>query len=183
LDIGNRALQLLRSKIPGAEFHIYGDGASKLQLMQLAEELGLKEAVHFYNPVNVEDVPDLIAEADIGVVPKRADSFGNEAYSTKIMEFMAVGVPVVVSDTRIDRYYFDKTIVRFFESGNPEKLADAMFELLNDCELRRTLTKRASEYVLANNWGTRKDAYLRLVDKLCGAPNAASLSAIGTTAV
>jgi phosphoribosylanthranilate isomerase len=30
----------------------------------------------------------IVANADLGIVPKRADSFGNEAYSTKIMEFM-----------------------------------------------------------------------------------------------
>ena len=60
--------------------------------------------------------------ADLGIVPKRANSFGNEAYSTKIMEFMSLGVPMVVSDTKSDRYYFDDSVVRFFESGNPEVL-------------------------------------------------------------
>ncbi len=35
--------------------------------------------------------------ADLGVVPKRAEGFGNEAFSTKILEFMACGVPVLVS--------------------------------------------------------------------------------------
>jgi glycosyltransferase involved in cell wall biosynthesis len=41
--------------------------------------------------------------ADLGVVPKRNDPFGDEAFSTKILEFMAMGVPVIVSETRIDR--------------------------------------------------------------------------------
>ena len=66
-----------------------------------------------------------LANADLGVVPKRADSFGNEAYSTKIMEFMSLGVPVVVSSTKIDRFYFDDSVVRFFESGNADALATA----------------------------------------------------------
>jgi glycosyltransferase involved in cell wall biosynthesis len=66
----------------------------------------------------------------LGVVPKRADSFGNEAYSTKIMEFMSLGVPVIVSETKIDRYYFDDSVVRFFQSGNSDALADAMLEVM-----------------------------------------------------
>ncbi|NJL72862.1 MAG: glycosyltransferase family 4 protein, partial [Candidatus Competibacteraceae bacterium] len=77
-------------------------------------------------------VAEIMAAADIGVVPKRANSFGNEAYSTKIMEFMAVGVPVIVSSTRVDRFYFDDSVVRFFESGNVEALTEAMDELLSD---------------------------------------------------
>ena len=43
-----------------------------------------------------------MAAASVGVVPKRSEGFGNEAFSTKTLEFMACGVPVIVSRTRID---------------------------------------------------------------------------------
>ena len=108
-----------------------------------------------------------MASADLAVVPKRADSFGNEAYSTKIMEFMSIGVPVVVSDTRVDRHYFDDSVVRFFPSGNPDALADAMFNVLTDATTRRAMVDAAFEYVDRNCWDRRKQAYLRLVDSLC----------------
>ena len=85
----------------------------KPALINLASELGLNGNVRFFPPVRVTEIAKIMANADLGVVPKRADSFGNEAYSTKIMEFMAVGVPVVVSSTKIDRYYFDDSMVRF----------------------------------------------------------------------
>jgi len=42
--------------------------------------------------------------ADLGIVPKRKDNFGNEAFSTKILEFMAMSVPVIVSDTMVDKF-------------------------------------------------------------------------------
>ena len=64
-----------------------------------------------------------MANADLGVVPKRADIFGNEAYSTNILEFMSLGVSVVVADTKIDKYYFSDSVVKFFHSGNEEDLA------------------------------------------------------------
>jgi glycosyltransferase involved in cell wall biosynthesis len=168
VDIAIRAFEKLHRHLPQAEFHIYGDGNMKLKLMSLAEELGLNGSVRFFQPLGIREIAPVMANADLGVVPKRADSFGNEAYSTKIMEFMASGVPVVVSKTKIDSFYFNDSVVRFFESGNEENLAEAMGELLSSPELRRSLVMRANEYVAGNNWAKHKVEYLQLVDSLCG---------------
>ena len=41
------------------------------------------------------------------------------------MEFMALGIPVIVSRTKIDSYYHDDSMVKFFESENADQLAEA----------------------------------------------------------
>jgi glycosyltransferase involved in cell wall biosynthesis len=133
----------------------------------LARELGLNGSVRFFEPMPLRKIAAVMANADLGVVPKRADSFGNEAYSTKIMEFMALGVPVVVSNTKIDRYYFNDSVVRFFESGNVEALAEAMIEVLSDGPKRQAMISRARDYAVQNGWESRKADYLKLVDDLC----------------
>jgi len=167
LDIAIRAFQKIAHQLPHAEFHIYGDGNMKDSWIALALELGLAEKVRFFEPLPVHEVAEIMANADLGVVPKRADSFGNEAYSTKIMEFMSLGVPVVASATKIDRYYFDDSVVRFFESGNPDALAAAMTDVLRDGPKREKMVSLASDYVAKNSWETRKGDYLKLVDDLC----------------
>jgi glycosyltransferase involved in cell wall biosynthesis len=101
-------------------------------------------------------------------VPKRADSFGNEAYSTKIMEFMSLGVPAVVSKTKIDQFYFNDSVVRFFESGNVEALAAAMLDVLQNPELRARMVNNASAYSDLHSWKRRKADYLKIVDDLIG---------------
>jgi glycosyltransferase involved in cell wall biosynthesis len=169
LDIAIRAFATLKRKLPDAQFHIYGNGSSKCQLMALAEELGLNESVTFFEPLTLRAIARVVADADLGVEPKRADSFGNfgnEAYSTKIMEFMSVGVPIVVSATRVHRHYFDESVVRFFESGNDTELAQAMYEVLTDSQLRASLVRNANEYVACNSWERHKSGYLQLVDTL-----------------
>ncbi len=168
VDIALRAFTAVSREFPTAEFHIYGDGIMKPALVALASDLGFNGRVKFFEPVAIADIARVMANADLGVVPKRADSFGNEAYSTKIMEFMSLGVPTVVSSTKIDRYYFNDSVVRFFDSGNPDALATGMVALLRDPDLRRTYAARAAEYVQANCWETRKPDYLRLVDSLGG---------------
>ena len=167
VDIAIRAFEKLHRRLPQVGFHIYGDGNMRPKLISLAEEMGLNGSVRFFQPLGIRDIAPVMANADLGVVPKRADSFGNEAYSTKIMEFMASGVPVVVSKTKIDSFYFNDSVVRFFESGNENDLAEAMGELLSQPELRRGLVARANEYVASNNWAKHKAEYLQLVDSLC----------------
>ncbi len=167
LDIAIRAFRQVIATLPEAELHIYGDGPARTPLMALARELGLNGSVRFHQPRPVREIAGVMADADLGVVPKRADSFGNEAYSTKIMEFMALGVPVVVSSTRVDRFYFDDSVVRFFESGSVDALATAIVEVLQDRGATQARVVRASAYARSNCWETRKQDYLKLVDDLC----------------
>src|SRR6266566_1432990 len=166
LDIAIRAFQKISPKLPQAEFHIYGEGNMKNSLVSLSRELGLEGKVRFFAPVALRQIAEIMANADLGVVPKRADSFGNEAYSTKIMQFMSLGVPVVASKTRIDEHYFDDSVVRFFESGDPDALAEAMLEVLSDAGVRRRLIAHATEYAARNSWESHKAGYLELVDSL-----------------
>ncbi len=167
VDLAIRAFAAVVAVLPQAEFHIYGDGNRRDELISLTRELGLDHAVHFHAPVPSREIAPIMAQADLAVVPKRADSFGNEAYSTKIMEFMALGVPVVASATRIDQYYFDPSIIRFFESGNVPDLADAMISLLRDPEARAAQARRARTYADRHTWQQMEPAYFRLVDRLC----------------
>lgn len=166
LDIAIRAFHKLHQQLSRVEFHIYGDGNMKAELMALVQELGLNENVRFFNPMPIRQIAKVMAEADLGVVPKRADSFGNEAYSTKIMEFMCLKVPLVVSRTKVDSYYFNDTLVRFFESGNPDDMAQAMHAVLTNEQLRNRMIERGAEYAKVNSWEKHKSRYLDLVDRL-----------------
>jgi glycosyltransferase involved in cell wall biosynthesis len=166
VDIAIRAFKGVSARVANAEFHIYGDGNMKEALIRLTAELGLQEKVRFFNPLPVREIADVMANADLGVVPKRADGFGNEAYSTKIMEFLSLGIPVVVSSTRVDRFYFNEQVVRFFESGNEQALEESLIELLTDPAKRQSFSHRAKDYVAKEEWGIRKADYLDLVDRV-----------------
>lgn len=168
LDIAIEAFAEFRKHVPNAEFHIYsgGGGDKKAALVALAESLRVGESVKFFDGISLERMPELIANADLGVVPKRADSFGNEAYSTKIMEFMSQGLPVVASRTKIDSFYFDDRTVHFFTSGDSAAMAKAMHEVFEDEELRAELVAHGYEYSERNNWDQKKQEYLNLIDAL-----------------
>lgn len=168
VDIAIEAFARVREKVPNAEFHIYcgSGGVMQTELRTLAKELGLEDSVQFKKNVPLDEMAQVIANADLGVVPKRADSFGNEAYSTKIMEFMSQGVPVVVSRTKIDEFYFEEGVVHFFDSGDIQAMAEAMLDVIENKDLRESLSRRGYEYVERHGWDQKKRQYLDLIDSL-----------------
>jgi len=166
VDIAIGAVKVLRDTVPNLKLWIIGDGPDRDELQDLVRRHHLEDRVVMTGPVPLEEVAQIMADVDLGIVPKRSDSFGNEAFSTKIMEFMAMGVPVVASNTRIDRYYFGDGVVQFFDSGSPEDLATKILTLVQHPDARTALRDRGDEFIRKNNWGVKKQEYLTLVDRL-----------------
>jgi glycosyltransferase involved in cell wall biosynthesis len=166
LSIAIEAFAEVKKQMPQAELHFYGGGDKSitLELEGLSQRLGLDESVRFNGSVPLDAIAQIIANADLGVVPKRADSFGNEAYSTKIMEFMSQGVPVVVSRTKVDTFYFSEDTVHFFTSGDTRALSTAILDVAKDEKLRSKLIAHGLEYAERNGWDGKKKEYLDLVD-------------------
>jgi glycosyltransferase involved in cell wall biosynthesis len=166
LDIAVEAFALLN--MPNAEFHLYGGGGGDTgrDLRLQVTRLGLDGKVKFFKDHSLDGIAEVIANADLGVVPKRADSFGNEAYSTKIMEFMSQGVPVVASRTKIESFYFSDAVVHFFVSGDSKSMADAMRQVIENKALRESLIAAGYDYVDQNSWDRKKKDYFELVDFL-----------------
>ena len=171
IDIAIRALALIRDQVPQAEFHIYGSGEQLNPLKALVEELGLEKRVFLMGTKPLHEISSVIENADLGVVPKRSNSFGNEAFSTKILEFMSLGVPVVVPDTAIDSYYFNNSVVKFFHANDEKSLADAILLMIKNPELRQKFSRDAAQFVLKYSWDMNKDTYLNLVDSLVQSSN------------
>ncbi len=171
LDIAIHAFAKISKSLPQAEFHIYGEGPSKSTLLDLIKELGLEEKVKMPVTRPLREIAQIMATANLGIVPKRKDNFGNEAFSTKILEFMAVGTPVIVSDTMIDKFYFNNSTVKFFQSGDVDDLARCMREMIEIPEARQRQIENATRYVKTVDWSAKQHEYLELVERLAN-PNA-----------
>jgi glycosyltransferase involved in cell wall biosynthesis len=164
LDVAIRALAKVKDVIPQADFHIYGTGNTLEDLIKLIKELGMEDRVLFYPFMPIWEIAQVMENADLGVVPKRADSFGNEAFSTKTLEFMALGVPLLISDTAVDRYYLNDRIVTFARSGDIDDFAAKMVQLVRNPEACQKQVENANEFIKLNNWDLKKSEYLNLVD-------------------
>jgi glycosyltransferase involved in cell wall biosynthesis len=169
LDVAIEAFDMIASKVPEAEFHIYGRGTELENLKELVHLKGLEDRVLFLSPLPIESIAEIMSSADLGVIPKRNDPFGGEAFSTKSLEFMSIGVPVVMSATKIDRYYFNDSIVKFFEPDDTESLASAIYEMILNEKIRKKYAKNAQKFAEKFSWREKEQEYLDIVDYLvCG---------------
>src|SRR5579864_5668918 len=167
VDVAIAAFARIKDQMPHAEFHIYGEGPAKESLIQLAWNLGLRDRIFFHGLIPTEEIVKVMANTDLAVEPKRAGSqFGNEALSMKIFEFMAVGVPLVVSRTRIHQYYYSDSLVKYYDNDNEEQLAASVLFLRENPSVRERQIANALKYVQANSWEMEKNRYLGIVDSL-----------------
>jgi len=171
IDIALEAMAIVKNECREAKLEIYVRSSNPTyheELVKLIDRLNLNGSVSFFNPVPMEEMGKILSRASIGVVPKRGGIFGSEAFSTKILEFMATGVPVIASKTKIDEYYFDDSMVMFFEPENPLDLARCILELYRDGDKRKSLVKNGYEFIEKNYWETKSQVYLDRVKELIG---------------
>jgi glycosyltransferase involved in cell wall biosynthesis len=166
VDIAVRAFGMIASQAPQAEFHIYGSGEQFDVLAALIEKLNLQGRVMLKGTRSLEEIAGIMENCDLGVVAKRSDCFGNEAFSTKIFEFMSLDVPVIVPNTTIDTYYFNDSVVRFFQANDDQSLAQAMLEMIRNPQARREIVRNAHEFIQGYTWDKNRSIYLSLVDSL-----------------
>jgi glycosyltransferase involved in cell wall biosynthesis len=166
LDIAIEAFARIHRQMPGAEFHIYGKGPALAQLVRLAVDAGVANAVKFNDPIDVKEIAGVIASASAGIVPKRSDGFGNEAFSTKTLEFMACSVPLIVARTKIDDYYFSDSLVNFFTPGDTSDLARVLLDVYSHPEDQAARVRAAAAFASDFSWQQRYIDYRSLVDSL-----------------
>jgi len=79
---------------------------------------------------------------------------------------MAMGVPVIASDTLVHKHYFDETLVQFFRSEDAADLADHILLLRKNNSLRSRLVANSFKFMKEYNWENKKHLYHSMVDAL-----------------
>ena len=134
-------------------------------LKQLTHQLGINKYVRFHTPVPRSEIPKLIRDADIGVVPKRSARFADTALSSKLLEFAYMGKPIVVSRTTASEYYFNENKVRFFEPEKIEDLCRSITQLAQKPEMRKDLSTNVKIFNKEHNWDRYKRIYFELLHR------------------
>jgi len=166
LRVALRALPSLRKEIKGLKLQIIGEGDGLPGLVGLAKELGLTDCVDFKAFMPMEELLPIILDADIGIVPILLDDFTKYMLPVKLMEYVALRIPVICSRTETIETYFDDSMVRYSAPGNVMELSEHILALYRSPALRERLTASADRFNREYRWEQQKQLYYQLIDDL-----------------
>lgn len=136
-----KAAARLHKFFPKVRFLIVGDGPLRVEMEALAKSFGLEKNLDFIGSVN--EPLKIVRDFDVGVITSESEGFCNA-----ILEYMASGVPVVVTDA----------------GGNSELVEEGKNGFLYPVGDVKTLVQRI--VTLLENPGLRKEIGKRNIDKI-----------------
>jgi len=125
----------------------------------IKERLSKYKNVTFFKSVKAHEVPELLSKYDLGIIPYMMDEVNKNIYPLKINEYLAAGVPVVM--TAFANLIDFKSIVKVADNKAHFKSCIEN-ELKNDTD---AFIQDRIEFARANSWENRADEFGAILKK------------------
>lgn len=165
LDLAVEAMSLLPGDL-APHLDVYGDGPFRGQVEAAIARHGVSDRVTLHGRVPQDALPEVLAAADIGLIPTRPEPYMAYSLSTKLIEYVAMGVPIIASDLQTFRSHFDAAAIRYVPGGDPRALATAIEELAAEPARAEALAVEARRQGAPYAWALQSAHYLAVVDGL-----------------
>jgi len=121
------AIGILRNKNYPVSLRLVGNIIDEKEIKSIILKNGLKDLCKIYPPVAYEEIPQIIKNCDLPVIPHPRFIGWRVSSPLKLMEYMAMGKSVVLTDIEAHRDIVDKYKFAFFiKSSKPEDIAEGI---------------------------------------------------------
>jgi glycosyltransferase involved in cell wall biosynthesis len=132
-----------------AMFLLLGDGPGQAEIAKLARERGVEDFIKMITAVPHEDVPCYLSICDAGILPYPDIEWLNMNTPLKLLEYMAMEKPVILTDIRAHRAVTDNAkCAIYIEDNSPANIANAIRRLAKQKPLLPTMGKEGRRIVL-----------------------------------
>jgi glycosyltransferase involved in cell wall biosynthesis len=166
IDIAIQAVGKLVSKIPEIEFHIYGGGDDVEEFIQLRDELQLQQIVHFHGSFPLDELLPMIADMDLGIIGNRKSVATELMLPVKMLEYVALNIPVIVPRLKAVQYYFSDEMVNYFEPEDICSMASSILDLYQNRRKRERQMNLARRFLDQFGWEIHQRDFLNLYNSL-----------------
>ncbi len=133
LDIAVRAIAAIRAGIPNLKWVIIATGDGLPSLRAAIQQAGLEPFVEHHGFMPHDHLVERLVAADIALYPYRDSNINQAKCSGKVIDYMACGKAMVVSDVGMNRHYLQDGISGLLTPpGNAEAFAVALTRLAHD---------------------------------------------------
>ncbi len=140
LDLLLESVDFMRRRLgrDDVQFVIVGDGTELPALRAMSARLGLDDCVHFTGRVSDHDLWQILGTADICLNPDRANTMNDKSTMNKILEYMALGKPIVQFDLTEGRFSAQDASL-YARPNDIEDFARRICELVDDAPRRTAM--------------------------------------------
>lgn len=158
-----RAMDDLVNRLHYSDLIVYliGKGEDWPRLKRLTEELGLGNHVVFTGRIPDEPALEILSTADVCLSPDPDNPLNNVSTMTKVMEYMALGKPIVSFKLKEAQYSAGESAL-YVKSNDAAAFADGILQILRD----PVASKRMGEFAMARvetslSWQKQTESLLR----------------------
>jgi glycosyltransferase involved in cell wall biosynthesis len=138
-----------------------GDGDVLNEMKALAQELGLTDHVEFTGRVGDDRILPTLSTADLCIAPEPQNPLNEHSTFVKVVEYMAMGRPLVAFDLRETRVSAGDAAL-YAPPGDESAFADRIAELMDDPAKRRLLGERGQQRIERElGWHRSREELLR----------------------
>ena len=163
IDVAIKAVELLRDRYPQVLLRIFGEGDGVGALVKMVRDSQLEGQVVLEGFKPLKEMPAHILACDVGVVPVRRDALEDQVLSTKLLEYLAMGRPVVASWRPILEQYLTPGCVLYFESEDAQALAQRIERLIHGPDERRALAEAGLRFLSKYPWSEVRAEYVKAI--------------------
>ncbi|HEU65443.1 MAG TPA: glycosyltransferase family 1 protein [Chloroflexi bacterium] len=148
--------------VPDAKLAIAGSGRQKDNLSRQIKDLNIVNSVFMLGVLAKEKVAQLMAAAEVFVLPSKLESFG-----LSLLEASAAGVPIVCSNAGgVPEIFKDGFNALLYPPGDEDAMAKAIICLIQDRELAEKISANARETAGRFTWDLAAQRTLRVYEEV-----------------
>ena len=144
-----KAMKLITKEIPDFTLQLYGGGKFQEDLKVIVKELKLEKNCIFNDPIPRNELPLILSQSLVGIVPLAFDNSLSFATPSKTFEYMSNSLPVLGygPSNALNTILKESDAGVYLFTDDPKKIADSLIRMLKDKNILKKFGENGRKYI------------------------------------